>query len=193
MREFVVGGLLVSTMLSRFVLPVLYTMLISDRKVDDADIEAELADQPAPQPARAPVERVVFVPEPANVQGTAAIAPTGGNGIAGPIERLLPVLGLQLLLQLGQHPRRIDQRRRIFHITRDHGARLNDLVKRAFVFPRRDQNARIYAVQPFPPLSGSLERFAVVLRFRGEPHPGITPQGCINARWKYVFAVVPGV
>ena len=91
------------------------------------------------------------------------------------------------------HSSRIDQRRRIFHITRDHGARLNDLVKRAFVFPRRDQNARIYAVQPFPPLSGSLERFAVVLRFRGEPHPGITPQGCINARWKYVFAVVPGV
>ena len=47
----VVGGLLCSTMLSRFVLPVLYTMLVREGKVDDADIEAELADQP-PTPAR---------------------------------------------------------------------------------------------------------------------------------------------
>ena len=47
----VVGGLLCSTMLSRFVLPVLYTLLVREGKVDDADIEAELADQP-PTPAR---------------------------------------------------------------------------------------------------------------------------------------------
>ncbi|HEV8058359.1 MAG TPA: efflux RND transporter permease subunit [Gemmataceae bacterium] len=44
----VVGGLLCSTLLSRFVLPVLYTMLIRDGKVGEQDIEAELADLPEP-------------------------------------------------------------------------------------------------------------------------------------------------
>jgi hypothetical protein len=44
----VVGGLLCSTLLSRFVLPVLYTMLVRDKKVEEVDIEAELADEPAP-------------------------------------------------------------------------------------------------------------------------------------------------
>jgi hypothetical protein len=42
----VVGGLLCSTLLSRFVLPVLYTMMVSDKKVEEIDIEAELADEP---------------------------------------------------------------------------------------------------------------------------------------------------
>ena len=43
----VVGGLLCSTMLSRFVLPVLYTMLIREGSgQEDADIESELADEP---------------------------------------------------------------------------------------------------------------------------------------------------
>ena len=42
----VVGGLLCSTMLSRFVLPVLYVMLTPEGNPEDADIEAELADQP---------------------------------------------------------------------------------------------------------------------------------------------------
>lgn len=45
----VVGGLLCSTALSRFVLPVLYTLLIRDKPYD-MDIEAELADRP-PAPA----------------------------------------------------------------------------------------------------------------------------------------------
>jgi multidrug efflux pump subunit AcrB len=44
----VVGGLLCSTMLSRFVLPILYTMLVRDRKVKEIDIEAELVDEPPP-------------------------------------------------------------------------------------------------------------------------------------------------
>lgn len=46
----VVGGLLCSTLLSRFVLPVLYTLLVRDKKVEEIDIEAELADEPAPVP-----------------------------------------------------------------------------------------------------------------------------------------------
>jgi len=44
----VVGGLLCSTMLSRFVLPVLYVLLLREGPVEDADIEAELADEPSP-------------------------------------------------------------------------------------------------------------------------------------------------
>ena len=42
----VVGGLLCSTMLSRFVLPVLYSMMVRDRREKEVDIEAELSDIP---------------------------------------------------------------------------------------------------------------------------------------------------
>jgi multidrug efflux pump subunit AcrB len=45
----VVGGLLCSTMLSRFVLPVLYSLLIRDGTDKEVDIEAELADEPLPE------------------------------------------------------------------------------------------------------------------------------------------------
>ena len=42
----VVGGLLTSTCLTFFVVPIMYTLLIKDGPDTDADIEAELADQP---------------------------------------------------------------------------------------------------------------------------------------------------
>jgi multidrug efflux pump subunit AcrB len=42
----VVGGLLCSTMLSRFVLPVLYTLLLKEGNPQDLDIEKELEDRP---------------------------------------------------------------------------------------------------------------------------------------------------
>ena len=61
----VVGGLLCSTMLSRFVLPVLYTLMVRDRKLEDDDIEAELADAPPPV---APQTRVLE--EPAHDYGS---------------------------------------------------------------------------------------------------------------------------
>jgi len=53
----VVGGLLASTLLGRFVLPVLYTLLIKEGTGISADIEAELADEPPapPRPALAAV------------------------------------------------------------------------------------------------------------------------------------------
>ncbi len=44
----VVGGLLCSTLLSLFVLPMLYTMFIREEKAGGFDIEAELADVPEP-------------------------------------------------------------------------------------------------------------------------------------------------
>ena len=43
----VVGGLLTSTCLTFFVVPILYTLLIKDGADTDADIEAELADEPS--------------------------------------------------------------------------------------------------------------------------------------------------
>ena len=46
----VVGGLLFSTTASGFVLPILYTLLIREGKVEDIDIESELEDQPDPVP-----------------------------------------------------------------------------------------------------------------------------------------------
>jgi multidrug efflux pump subunit AcrB len=42
----VVGGLLTSTFLTLVVVPILYTLLMKEGSVDDADIEAELADRP---------------------------------------------------------------------------------------------------------------------------------------------------
>jgi multidrug efflux pump subunit AcrB len=44
----VVGGLLTSTCLTFFVVPILYTLLIKDGPEYELDIEAELADAPAP-------------------------------------------------------------------------------------------------------------------------------------------------
>jgi hypothetical protein len=48
-----VGGLLVSTMLGRFLLPVLYTLLMKERTTGDIEreayVEAELEDRPNPQ------------------------------------------------------------------------------------------------------------------------------------------------
>src|SRR5262249_20389407 len=42
----VVGGLLTSTCLTFFVVPIMYTLLIQDGRDADLDIEAELADEP---------------------------------------------------------------------------------------------------------------------------------------------------
>jgi multidrug efflux pump subunit AcrB len=47
----VVGGLLTSTCLTFFVVPILYTLLIKDRPDREVDIEVELADEPTPAPA----------------------------------------------------------------------------------------------------------------------------------------------
>jgi multidrug efflux pump subunit AcrB len=44
----VVGGLLTSTCLTFFVVPIMYTLLIKDGPDPDVDIEAELADEPPP-------------------------------------------------------------------------------------------------------------------------------------------------
>jgi multidrug efflux pump subunit AcrB len=44
----VVGGLLTSTCLTFFVVPIMYTLLIKDGPDTDLDIEAELADEPPP-------------------------------------------------------------------------------------------------------------------------------------------------
>ncbi len=47
----VVGGLLTSTCLTFFVVPILYTLLIKEGPEYELDIEAELADEPAPEAA----------------------------------------------------------------------------------------------------------------------------------------------
>ena len=44
----VVGGLLTSTCLTFFVVPIMYTLLIKDGPDTEVDIEAELADEPVP-------------------------------------------------------------------------------------------------------------------------------------------------
>src|SRR5947209_2070690 len=49
----VVGGLLTSTFLTLIVVPILYTLLIRESRGPEIDIDAELADKPAPPPALA--------------------------------------------------------------------------------------------------------------------------------------------
>ena len=49
----VVGGLLTSTCLTFFVVPIMYSLLVKDTPDTDADIEAELADEPVPVPVLA--------------------------------------------------------------------------------------------------------------------------------------------
>jgi multidrug efflux pump subunit AcrB len=59
----VVGGLLTSTCLTLLVVPILFTLLIKDRKEEEVDLDAELAEHPVPRPAL-----------------VAAFAGHGGNG-----------------------------------------------------------------------------------------------------------------
>jgi Cu/Ag efflux pump CusA len=47
----VVGGLLTSTALTLFVVPILYTLLAPKEAQSDAEVDAALADTPAPVPA----------------------------------------------------------------------------------------------------------------------------------------------
>jgi multidrug efflux pump subunit AcrB len=56
----VVGGLLTSTVLTLFVVPILYTLLIRDRDKPEIDVDAALADEPTPPPA--PASAAVFAP-----------------------------------------------------------------------------------------------------------------------------------
>ena len=64
----VVGGLLTSTCLTLFVVPILYTLLIRDRGQQEVDIEAELADEPGPGEGRPSLAE--------------AARPPAGNGVA---------------------------------------------------------------------------------------------------------------
>jgi multidrug efflux pump subunit AcrB len=79
----VVGGLLTSTCLTFFVVPIMYTLLIKDGPDRDLDIEAELADEPPPG-AAVPVLAVpagVLAPAPAH----GSLSPHGaGMGIREP-------------------------------------------------------------------------------------------------------------
>jgi multidrug efflux pump subunit AcrB len=49
----VVGGLLTSTALTLFVVPILFTLLMRERRKGEIDIDEELADRTAPRPALA--------------------------------------------------------------------------------------------------------------------------------------------
>ena len=54
----VVGGLLTSTVLTLFVVPILFTLLIRDATEPEVDVDAELEDKPAHPPALSPLSPV---------------------------------------------------------------------------------------------------------------------------------------
>jgi multidrug efflux pump subunit AcrB len=60
----VVGGLLTSTALTLFVVPIMFTLLMKDPLPPEVDIEAELAKGPVPPPALPTVEEVSQQPTP---------------------------------------------------------------------------------------------------------------------------------
>jgi multidrug efflux pump subunit AcrB len=78
----VVGGLLTSTFLTLVVVPILYTLLMKEGEVSDADIEAELADRPETLIARE--EAAGVADEVAAAAGAHApptdLPPEGGGG-----------------------------------------------------------------------------------------------------------------
>jgi multidrug efflux pump subunit AcrB len=65
----VVGGLLTSTCLTLFVVPIMFTMLMRDPLAPEVDLEAELADQPEHSHETAPSTN--GVPEPSIIPGPA--------------------------------------------------------------------------------------------------------------------------
>jgi hypothetical protein len=78
----VVGGLLTSTCLTLFVVPILYTLLLREKRGDEeaieAEIEAELADEPSPAPAMtvaAAAPRLVTAGGPGHTNGVAEVVP----------------------------------------------------------------------------------------------------------------------
>jgi multidrug efflux pump subunit AcrB len=75
----VVGGLLTSTCLTLFVVPILYTLLMKKDR-NEADLEAELADE-CPAGPLAPALAAAVVGGPAAVP--AALHPAGPEGTAG--------------------------------------------------------------------------------------------------------------
>jgi Cu/Ag efflux pump CusA len=76
----VVGGLLTSTVLTLFVVPIMYTLLIKDPLPPEVDLEAELADQPVPVP------EVAVMLDDGNGEA-AAKATTPGSGAYNSSER----------------------------------------------------------------------------------------------------------
>jgi multidrug efflux pump subunit AcrB len=69
----VVGGLLTSTCLTLFVVPILYTLLIREGTGQDAELEAELADAPRAVEQSAPLAAILAV------KGTAATGVTSSE------------------------------------------------------------------------------------------------------------------
>jgi multidrug efflux pump subunit AcrB len=80
----VVGGLLTSTCLTFFVVPIMYTLLIKDGPDTDLDIEAELADELSPVAASVPAVAGVPALAGAGMDGHANLPPREpGMGIRG--------------------------------------------------------------------------------------------------------------
>jgi hypothetical protein len=84
----VVGGLLTSTCLTLFVVPILYTLLLGEKRGDEeaveAEIEAELSDEPPPR--RLPALAVASAPRlatagaPGHANGLAEVVQVQGDG-----------------------------------------------------------------------------------------------------------------
>jgi multidrug efflux pump subunit AcrB len=75
----VVGGLLTSTCLTLFVVPIMYTLLMRDPLEPEVDLEAELAAEPVPMHTGEVIAEPVLLPAIAAPQGM-GIKPTGLPG-----------------------------------------------------------------------------------------------------------------
>jgi multidrug efflux pump subunit AcrB len=69
----VVGGLLTSTCLTLFVVPILYTLLLRDPLEPELDLEKELADEPLPGPVLSEGWADQFAPKPVAAETSGAL------------------------------------------------------------------------------------------------------------------------
>jgi multidrug efflux pump subunit AcrB len=75
----VVGGLLTSTCLTLFVVPIMYTLLLKDPLPPELDLEAELADHPNLQHDDGPVPPHIELASGPELNGDLAAAETGAE------------------------------------------------------------------------------------------------------------------
>jgi hypothetical protein len=75
----VVGGLLTSTCLTLFVVPILYTLLLRKGDARGRDVEDELADEPVPAPALAPTVAAALMGGPAAQPSAGGEYPAGAE------------------------------------------------------------------------------------------------------------------
>jgi hypothetical protein len=88
---------------------------------------------------------------------------------------------------------RIDYSRRILHMLTDDAAAVDDLVKKALIFARSNEYARVHPVQPGPPASRGACGFHVVFQLGSHPKLHQVRHEFVRAGVDQVFTLIADV